>query len=81
MVGLLDDTVPYYVNEARPIPFVDRMEVKQLLNDYVEQGLIASVEEASEWAAPPVVRPIQNRDQAGICPFALGRFLSSLSQP
>ncbi|EFX77797.1 hypothetical protein DAPPUDRAFT_247034 [Daphnia pulex] len=52
---LLDDTVPYYVNEARPIPFVDRMEVKQLLNDYVEQGLIAPVEEASEWAAPPVV--------------------------
>jgi hypothetical protein len=32
---LLDDTVPYYVNEARPILFVDRMEVKQLLNDYV----------------------------------------------
>ena len=53
---LLDDPVPYYVNEARPIPFVDRIEVKQLLtNDYVKQSLIAPVEEASKWAAPLVV--------------------------
>jgi hypothetical protein len=29
--------------------------VKQLLNDYLEQGLIAPVEEATDWAAPLVV--------------------------
>jgi hypothetical protein len=38
-----------------PIPFADRPEVKQLLDDYVKQGLIAPVEEATEWAAPLVV--------------------------
>jgi hypothetical protein len=53
---LQGDAVPYYVNEARPIPFVDIIEVKQLLtNDYVKQSLIAPVEEASKWAAPLVV--------------------------
>jgi hypothetical protein len=44
---LQDDLVPYYVNGARHIPFADR-----LLDDYVKQGLITLVEEATEWAAP-----------------------------
>ena len=55
IIQLQDDAVPYYVNGARPIPFADRPEVKQLLDDYVKQGLIAPVEEATEWAAPLVV--------------------------
>lgn len=54
-IQLQDDAVPYYVNGARPIPFADRLEVKKLLDDYVEQGLIAPVEEATDWAAPLVV--------------------------
>jgi hypothetical protein len=52
---LQEDAIPYYVNGARPIPFADRPEVKQLLDDYVEQGLIALVEESTDWAAPLVV--------------------------
>jgi hypothetical protein len=55
IIQLQDDAVPYYVNGARPIPFADRPEVKQLLDDYVKQGLIAPGEEATEWAAPLVV--------------------------
>jgi hypothetical protein len=55
IIQLQEDAVPYYVNGARPIPFADRPEVKQLLDDYVEQGLIVPVEEATDWAAPLVV--------------------------
>jgi hypothetical protein len=51
-IQLQDYLVPYYVNGSRPIPFADRPEVKQLHEDYVKQGLIAPVEEATGWAAP-----------------------------
>lgn len=48
IIQLQDDAIPYYVNGARPIPFADRPKVKQRLDDYEEQGLIAPVEEATE---------------------------------
>jgi hypothetical protein len=56
-----EDAIPYYVNGARPIPFADIPEVKQLLDDYVKQGLIAPVEETTDWAAPLVVLRRSNR--------------------
>ena len=48
IIRIQDGEVLYYVNGAWPIPFADRPEVKQLLDDYVKQELIDPVEEAAE---------------------------------
>lgn len=55
VIELKDDAEPYYVNGARPIPFTDRAEVKQLLDGLVEKGIIIPMTEASKWAAPLVI--------------------------
>lgn len=46
---------PFYVNGARPIAFADRPEVKRMLDEMVDGGIIAPISEPSDWAAPLVV--------------------------
>jgi hypothetical protein len=55
VILLRDDAIPFYINGARPIPFGDRADVKQKLDDLQAKGVISPVSEASEWAAPLVV--------------------------
>jgi hypothetical protein len=55
IIQLQEDATPYYVNRACLIPFADRSEMTQLLDDYVERVLIAPAEEATDRAAPLVV--------------------------
>jgi hypothetical protein len=52
---LQEEAIPYYVNGARLTPVTDRPEVKQLPDDYVEQSLSPSIEEATDRAALLVV--------------------------
>lgn len=55
IIELTDDAVPFYVNGSRPLPFADRPQVKQLLDEYVEKKIMVPVTEPSDWAAPLVV--------------------------
>ncbi|EFX69814.1 hypothetical protein DAPPUDRAFT_113301 [Daphnia pulex] len=69
VIQLQEDAIPYYVNGARPIPFADRPEVKQLLDDYVEQGLIVPLGESCYVIVPFFLRPLdvmrRSRAEAG----------------
>ena len=55
VIQLREDAVPFYVNGARPIPFGDHADVKNLLDKLVAKSVIVPVSEPSEWAAPLVV--------------------------
>jgi hypothetical protein len=82
IMQLQEDAIPYYVNGARPILFADRPEVKQLLNDYLEQGLIAPVEEATDWAALLVVlRRSKEKLRIVVDPTRLNRFVRRSTHP
>lgn len=45
----------YAVNGARPIPFSQRAEVKNMLDDMIEKQIIAPVSEQTERVHPLVV--------------------------
>ena len=59
-IELQDGAVPYFVNGARPIPFAQRETVKKMLDDMVQQGIIAPVTGPSDWCHPLVVAPKPN---------------------
>ena len=59
-VQLIDDSVPFAVQNARLIPFAYREQVKQMLVDLVNQGIISAVSEATDWTHPLVVVPKDN---------------------
>lgn len=54
-IVLKEDFVPYAVNGARPIPFAQRAEVRRMLDEMVEQSIIAPVPEHTDWVHPLVI--------------------------
>ena len=59
-IELRPDAVPYSINGARPIPFAQRDTVKKMLDDMMQQGIIAPVTGPTEWCHPLVVAPKSN---------------------
>ena len=52
---LREDAEPFAINGFRPVPFHDRAEVKQMLDDMVGKGIIAPQTEPTDWVSPLVV--------------------------
>ena len=55
IIELLPDAVPYAVPGARPIPFAQREQVKNMLDDMMAQGIIAPISTPTDWIHPLVV--------------------------
>ena len=54
-IELYADAIPFSVPGHRPIPFAQREQVREMLEDMVSKNIIASVTEPTDWTHPLVV--------------------------
>ena len=66
-ITLRDNARPFCVTTPRTIPLAYREKLKKELDLLVEQGIIESVTEPTEWCAPIVVTPKKNSDRIRMC--------------
>ena len=61
-IYLQPEIKPFQINTARTIPHSYKAQVKQQLDEMVQEGIIETVTEASEWCHPIVIVPNIKRD-------------------
>ena len=66
-ITLVENAVPFCVKTPRTVPFAYRDKLKAELELLQQQGIIASVTEATHWCAPIVVTPKKGTDRIRMC--------------
>ena len=66
-IALTADARPFCVTTQRTVPFAYRDKLQNEIDLLVNQGIIASVTELTEWCTPIVVTPKKNSDCIRMC--------------